>query len=328
MKVAVFSSKPYDREFLLAEGDGQHEFTFIDSKLDSLSAKLAHDHRAVCCFVNDKLNSDTLAELKRQGVELITLRCAGFNNVDIDCAQKLGITVARVQEYSPHAVAEHALALILDLNRNIHRAYNRVRENDYSLHGLMGFDLYGKTVGIIGTGLIGSSFAKIMLGLGCQVIATDPIKNDQLIDMGVQYADIEQVLTDSDILSLHCPLTAQTQHIINQQALEKMKHGCMLINTSRGDLVDTHATIDALKSQKLGYLGLDVYEEEANLFFEDQSDQLLQDDTFARLLTFSNVVLTGHQAFFTREAMRAIAMTTIENLNSFEQGKLSGLQAV
>lgn len=328
MKVAVFSSKTYDQEFLLSACGNRHQLTFFEARLDNLSAKLAHDCNAVCCFVNDNLDAATLEQLHQQGVKLIALRCAGYNNVDIECAHRLNILVARIKEYSPHAVAEHALALILNLNRHIHRAHNRIRENDYSLHGLMGFDLYGKTVGVIGAGLIGSCFARIMHGLGCKLIICDPCKNSDLIKLGAQQCDLNEVLARADIISLHCPLTPQTRHLIDAVALEKMNSGAMLINTSRGDLVDTHAVISALKNRRLGYLGLDVYEEESSLFFEDMSDQVLQDDTFARLLTFPNVVITGHQAFFTREAMTTIAATTERNLSAFEVGDFDNLDCV
>lgn len=320
MKVAVFSSKPYDKAFLSNANQGRHELVFHDTTLNAASALLAQGCTGVCCFVNDQLNAEVLNALASQGVKLIAMRCAGYNQIDLDAARALGITLTRVPEYSPHAIAEHTLALILMLNRQLHRAHHRVRENDYSLDGLLGFDLFGKTVGVIGTGKIGGTFARIMLGLGCRVIAYDPFPDEGLQTAGVEYLALDALWPQSDIISLHCPLTPQNHHLINADALLKMKPGVMLINTGRGGLLDTKAVIAGLKSRQVGYLGLDVYEEEGDLFFEDHSSQLLQDDVFARLLTFPNVVITGHQAFFTREALAAIAETTLNNLTGFEHG--------
>lgn len=322
MKVAVFSTKPYDHDHLEQANQGRHELVYHEVALKPNSALLAQGCQAVCCFVNDQLDAPVLERLAEQGVKLIALRCAGFNHVDLDRARALGLTLARVPEYSPHAIAEHTLGLILMLNRQLHRAYHRVRENDYSLNGLLGFDLAGKTVAVIGTGKIGRIFASIMLGIGCRVIAYDPYPNQALVDRGVEYLSLEQIWPQADIISLHCPLTPDNHHMINEQALAQMKTGVMLINTGRGGLIDTRAVVVGLKSQKIGYLGLDVYEEEGDLFFEDHSNQLLQDDVFARLITFPNVVITGHQAFFTREALTAIAETTLANLTHFEQGEM------
>jgi D-lactate dehydrogenase len=280
---------------------------------------LANGCNAVCCFVNDNLNVDVINKLADMDIKLIALRCAGFNQVDVNAAKKCEIIVARVPDYSPHAVAEHALGLILMLNRNLHKSYNRVRENNFSLNGLMGFDLAGKTVGVIGTGKIGQVFAQIMQGLGCTVVAQDPTPDNTLITKGVKYLSMHELCATADIISLHCPLTATTKHMIDEKTIHLMKDGVMLINTSRGGLVDTVAVIAALKRKKIGYLGLDVYEEESDLFFENCSNQLLQDDNFARLLTFPNVVITGHQAFFTREALSAISNVTIENITHFEK---------
>ncbi|WP_439509593.1 2-hydroxyacid dehydrogenase [Marinimicrobium koreense] len=319
MKVAVFSSKPYDKAFLTSANQGRHELVFHETALNTTSAILAQDCTAACCFVNDQLGADVLEILAKQGVKLIAMRCAGYNQIDLDAARALGITLTRVPEYSPHAIAEHTLALILMLNRQLHRAHYRVHENDYSLDGLLGFDLFGKTVGVIGTGKIGATFARIMLGLGCRVIAYDPFPDEALQTAGVDYVALDALWSQSDIISLHCPLTPDNHHLINADALLKMKPGVMLINTGRGGLLDTKAVIAGLKSRQVGYLGLDVYEEESDLFFEDHSSQLLQDDVFARLLTFPNVVITGHQAFFTREALAAIADTTLKNLTGFEQ---------
>jgi len=324
MKVAVFSTKPYDREFLTAANSTlaqPHELLFYEAQLNQRSTSLAQNCSAVCCFVNDHLDAVVLQQLADTGVKLIALRCAGFNQVDLVTAKKLGLIIARVAEYSPHAVAEHTLGLILMLNRNLHRAYHRVRENDYSLNGLLGFDLFNKTVAVIGTGKIGQVLAKIMQGLGCTVIAYDPQPNDELIAAGVAYCSLTELWPQADIISLHCPLNSHTQHLINAATIAQMKNGVMLINSGRGGLIDTRAVITGLKDKKIGYLGLDVYEEEGDLFFEDNSNRLLQDDVFARLLTFPNVVITGHQAFFTREALTAIADTTLANITYFEQGK-------
>ena len=256
---------------------------------------------------------------------MIALRCAGFNNVDLVQADASGILVARVPEYSPYAVAEHAVALALSLNRNLHRAHNRVRENDYSLHGLLGFDMHGKTVGVIGTGKIGLAFCNILLGFGCRVNCYDPYPNPELEKTAATYVPLEQIWTDSDIISLHCPLLATTRHIINSNSIHQMKPGLMLINTSRGALIDTRAVIDALKMGHIGYLGLDVYEEEAELFFEDNSDEILHDDMLARLQTFKNVLITGHQAFFTQEALTAIAEITLRNINGLANNDLAAI---
>ncbi len=327
MKVAVFSSKPYDQQHLDQANEGRYELVYFEAHLTPQTATLAQGFDAVCCFVNDTLDAETIAILATAGVGLIALRCAGFNNVDLDAARAAGIRVARVPEYSPYAVAEHAVALILELNRHLHRAYTRVRENDYSLSGLLGFDLHGKTVGVIGTGKIGVAFARIMSGFGCRVLASDPSLNPALENLA-EYVERDELFREADIISLHCPLVPQTHHLINAGTIAQMKQGVMLINTSRGGLVDTPAVIDGLKSGQVGYLGLDVYEEEANLFFEDYSNTLLQDDVFARLLTFPNVVITGHQAFFTREALTAIAAITVRNISAFSQGQAEGIEWV
>lgn len=328
MKVAVFSSKAYDQQSLDAANQGRHQLNFLEPHLTPQTAALSQGHDAVCCFVNDTINAATLTELKRQGIQLIALRCAGFNNVDLAEAQRLGIRVVRVPEYSPFAVAEHAVALILALNRNTHRAFNRVRENDYSLHGLLGFDLHGKTVGVIGTGKIGAAFVRIMVGFGCRVICSDPYVNQAVEQAGAEYVEQDDLWAQSDIVSLHCPLMPATRHLINAQTLAQMKPGVMIINTSRGALIDTKDVIEALKSGQVGYLGLDVYEEEADLFFEDNSDAILRDDIFARLLTFRNVLVTGHQAFFTHEALAAIADVTLGNLDAFEAGNFDKMHQV
>ncbi len=326
MKIAVFSTKPYDRDFLSSANDRlekPHQLEFHEVQLNINSSLLAQGCDAVCCFVNDNLNAKVLQSLASQGIKLVALRCAGFNQVDLAAAKELGIVIARVAEYSPHAVAEHALGLVLMLNRNLHRAHHRVRENDYSLNGLLGFDLVNKTVAVIGTGKIGQVFATLMKGIGCKVIAFDPQPDPPLAESGVTYVALDEVWSTADIISLHCPLNPHTHHLINADAIGQMKNGVMIINTGRGGLIDTRAVIAGLKSKKIGYLGLDVYEEEANLFFEDNSNSLLQDDIFARLLTFPNVVITGHQAFFTREALTAIADITLTNATHFEQGEMA-----
>ncbi|WP_019602630.1 2-hydroxyacid dehydrogenase [Teredinibacter turnerae] len=323
MKVAVFSSKSYDIEHLNQANEGRElEFTFFEPHLTEQTAVLTKGYDAVCCFVNDVINQQVAAELASYDIKLIAMRCAGFNNVDLEACEKHNLLVARVPEYSPNAVAEHAVALILDLNRNIHRAFSRIRENDYSLSGLMGFDLNGKTVSIVGGGKIGQTMIRIMQGFGCRVLCYDPYPSDALKELGAEIVPLETVWAESDIISLHCPLVRSTYHIVNSNSLSQMKKGVMVINTSRGGLIDTPAIITALKSGKVGYLGLDVYEEEAELFFEDYSDQVLQDDVFARLTTFKNVVITGHQAFFTHEALQAIAEVTLSNIESFENNEL------
>ncbi len=275
----------------------------------------------MCCFVSDTLDCDVLKALAAIGVELVALRCTGFNNVNLSAAEELNIQVARVPAYSPHTVAEHTLALLLSLTRNIHRAYNRVREGNFALEGLLGFDLFGKTIGIVGTGAIGSIVAQIAAGFGCQVIAVDPTPDPECIKLGVTYVTLSDMCRCADILTLHCPLTPATKHLISDVELEQMKPGVTIINTSRGAVLDTAAVIRALKNEKIGALGLDVYEEEGDLFFNDLSAQIIQDDIFARLLTFPNVLITGHQGFFTHEAMTAISETTIANLTSFAQNR-------
>jgi D-lactate dehydrogenase len=318
MRVAVFSEKPYDREFLGRANDGHaHELCYFPPHLDAQTVSLAEGFSAVCVFVNDRLSAPVLRELAAKGIRLIALRCAGFNNVDLAVARELGLTVVRVPAYSPQAVAEHTLGLILCLNRKIHRSFNRVREGNFALEGLLGFDLHGKTVGVVGTG---ECVVRILAGFGCRVLAHDPYPNPACEALGARYVELAELFDSCDIITLHSPLTPDSHHLIDAAALETMKDGVMLINTSRGALVDTPAVIDALKSGRVGYLGLDVYEEEADLFFEDLSLKTIQDDVFSRLLTFPNVLVTGHQAFFTREALTNIAETTIGNITAFESG--------
>lgn len=323
MKAAVFSTKSYDRYFLeQANTSFGHELVFLEPRLDEHTAKLAVGYESVSAFVNDRLNREVIASLAAGGTRLIALRQAGINNVDLSAADEYGITVARVPAYSPHGVAEHAMALILSLNRKVYRAHNRVREANLSLEGLLGFEMHGRTVGIIGTGLIGTCLARILSGFGVKLLAYDPKPNPEVKRLGARYVDLEEILRKSDILSLHVPLLPETYHIIDMAAIEKMKSGVMLINTSRGGLVDTPAIIEGLKTGKIGYLGLDVYEEEEGLFFEDLSGNVIQDDVFARLLTFPNVIITGHQAYFTKEAMSNIAETTLANIRDYESGHL------
>lgn len=318
MNVGVFSSKPYDRQFLDAANCGRHRLAYFEPRLTVETVALAENVEAVCVFVNDQLDRAAIARLAERGVRLIALRCAGFNNVDLAAARDADIAVGRVPGYSPHAVAEHTVALILSLNRKMHRAYARVREGNFALEGLLGFDLNARTVGVVGTGQIGMILAGIMRGFGCQILAFDPSPDPALERLGGSYVDMDELLARSDIVTLHCPLTVRTHHIIDAAAISRMKTGVMLINTSRGAVIDTQAVIASLKSGQIGYLGLDVYEEEGGLFFENLSDQMIQDDLFARLLTFPNVLITGHQGFFTQEAMSAIAATTISNISMFE----------
>lgn len=321
MKIAVFSTKSYDKTFLeAANARHGHTLDFYEARLTPETVPLTAGYPAICVFVNDQLNDEkTLAALAENGVRLIALRCAGFNNVDLAAAEKHGLTVVRVPAYSPHAVAEHTIALLLAFNRKIHRAYNRVREGNFSLEGLLGFEIQDKTVGIIGTGKIGVNVARILTGFGCNLIAYDLYPNDECKQMGVRYVSLEDLFTQSDIITLHCPLTPQTHHIIDAAAIARMKPGVAIVNTSRGALIDTAAVLDALKTGQIGYLGIDVYEEEADLFFEDLSGQVIQDDVFARLLTLPNVVITGHQGFFTETALTNIAETTLGNVTEFAE---------
>jgi len=322
MRVAVFSTKKYDQVFLdAANKQAGHELHYFETRLTSETCSLVNGFDAVCVFVNDSVDKTVLQTMADGGVKLLALRSAGFNHVDLKAAQEFNITIVRVPAYSPHAVAEHTLALALALNRHIHRAYNRVRERNFSLDGLLGFDIHGKTVGIIGTGQIGAIFTRLMSGFGCELLGFDPHPNKDCQALGMNYVQLEELFARSHIISLHCPLNPQTHHLINNEALSKMRDGVMLINTSRGAIVDTRALIAGLKSGKVGSVGLDVYEEEADIFFEDLSDEVIQDDVFARLLTFPNVLITGHQGFFTEEALRNIAETTLENITAFKTGQ-------
>lgn len=320
MKIAFFSTQSYDRNYFNRYNTG-HELVFFEAPLNEQTVNLATGFTAICAFVNDQLHAAVIDQLAAQGIKLIALRCAGYNNVDLAAAKAHNIPVVRVPAYSPYAVAEHAVALIFTLNRKTHKAYNRVREGNFSLEGLTGFDLHGKTVGVIGTGKIGQVFAGIMQGFGCRVLAFDIIANKEMEAQGVEYLPLVKLLPQCDIISLHCPLNDQTKHIVSTQTLGMMKDGVMLINTSRGALIDTKAAIEALKTGKLGYLGIDVYEQEEKLFFHNLQDEIIHDDTIMRLMSFPNVLVTAHQGFFTDEALTQIAQTTIRSINDFEQGK-------
>ena len=320
MNLTLFSAQPYDRLYFSgAAATAGITIRYEELPLNETTAALVSNTQAVCVFVNDQVNEKVCAQLVAAGVRIIALRCAGFNNVNLEAARKYQLRVCRVPSYSPESVAEHAVAMILTLNRKTHKAYNRVREQNYSLNGLLGFNLFGKTVGVVGTGNIGTCFCKIMLGFGCRVIAYDIAKNPSLEKLGVEYVPLEEVLKAA-IVSLHCPLTPQTHHLINEQTLQQMQPGVMLINTSRGGLIDTKAVIQALKKGVIGYLGMDVYEQEENLFFKDLSNRLLEDETLQRLASFHNVLITAHQAFFTQEALHEIATTTLKNIISLNNG--------
>jgi len=323
MRVTVFSTRPYDRRFLAAANEsGAHELVFLETSLDATTAQLAAGSEAVCTFVNDRVDAETIAELGRLGIRLVALRCAGFNNVDLSAAEASGIPVVRVPAYSPHAVAEFSVGLLLALDRKIHRAWARTRENNFALEGLVGRNLHRRVVGVIGTGRIGAIVAQILqCGFGCEVLAADVIENSELAALGVRYVPLETLLRESEIITLHCPLTPETYHLIDSRALDLTRQGVIFINTSRGAIIDTTAMIDALKQGKVGGFALDVYEQEGDLFFKDLSDEIIQDDVFQRLLTFPNVLVTGHQAFLTEEALTAIAETTLANISSAEAGE-------
>ena len=321
MKIAVFSTKPHDREYLdKFNSNDRHELTYFEAPLNADTTNLALGFEAVCIFVNDKIDAVTIDKLFKIGVKLIDLRSAGFNNVDIEAAKNKNIKVMRVPAYSPEAVAEHAVALILTLNRKTHKVYNRVRESNFSLENLIGFNLHGKTVGVIGTGKIGVAFCQIMLGFGCKVIAYDITESEMLKDKGIEYTTLVDLYKNSDIISLHCPLNVKTKYLFDIKAFSKVKKGVMLINTSRGALIKTSDAIDALKNGQLGYLGIDVYEQEENLFFNDLSESIIKDDLIERLMAFHNVLITPHQGFFTKEALDQIAITTLKNFTDFEEG--------
>ena len=318
MKIAIFSTYQYDEEYLTRFNSG-HELTFYSAPLDSKTVNLSKGFECICIFVNDRVDAEVLTDLAANGIKLIVLRCAGFNNVDIKKATELGIVVLRVPAYSPEAVAEHAIALILTLNRKTHKAYNRVREGNFSLEKLMGFNLHQRKVAVIGTGNIGQAFCRILKGFGCKIAAYDPFPNAEMEAIGVTYGTLEETLCDADIVSLHCPLNDDTLHMVNKETLKLFSKGAMLINTSRGALIETADVISALKQGHLGYLGIDVYEQESELFFKDHSESVIADELITRLISFPNVLITSHQGFFTKEAMEQIATITYQNVDAFEK---------
>ncbi|HSU50520.1 MAG TPA: 2-hydroxyacid dehydrogenase [Segetibacter sp.] len=317
MKITFFSTQPYDKEFFTEHNEHfGYTLEYLETGLNEKTADLVKKSEAVCVFVNDKVNRAVIECLASKGIKIVALRCAGFNNVDLTAAKENNIKVCRVPTYSPEAVAEHAVAMILTLNRKTHKAYNRVREQNFSLNGLLGFDLHNKTVGVVGTGNIGRAFCKIMRGFGCKVLAFDLIANREMEALGVTYLPLLEVISSSDIISLHSPLTEESHNLINVETISIMKKGAMLINTSRGGLVDTKAVIEGLKSGRLGFVGIDVYEQEEKLFFRDLSSGIIQDDVISRLISFPNVLITAHQGFFTKEALTQIAEVTLSNIYS------------
>ncbi len=321
MKVAIFGTQFYERDYFNKyNSEALHELIFFNEPLNSATAHLAKGFVAVCVFVTDKVDALCIKKLSEVGIKLIDLRSAGYNNVAIEAAKTHNIKVLRVPAYSPQAIAEHAVAMVLTLNRKTHKAHNQVRENNFSLQKLMGFNLYGKTIGIVGTGKIGRVFCQIMLGFGCKIIAYDIKEDEDLKQKGVQYTTFDALLSQSDIISIHCPLNSETNHLFDAKAFDTIKTGSMIINTSRGAIINSEDAIVALKKQQIGYLGLDVYENESNLFFKDLSQTVIQDDVFERLLSFNNVLITPHQAFYTQEAVAEIAMITIKNFTDFEKG--------
>ena len=322
MRVAVFSAKRYDRA-LLAEANVAHghELVFQEARLEPGTVALAAGFPAVSVFVNDDVGAEVLAALAAGGTRLVATRSTGFNQIDLEAAARLGIRAVRVTDYSPHSVAEFAVGLLLALNRHLHRAYERTRSGNFELDGLMGFDLHGRTVGVVGTGRIGRAFGRIMAGFGCRVIGHDTFPHPEFEASGGRYAGLEAVMAEADVLSLHCPLTPGTRHLVNAGSLARVRRGLLLVNTSRGGLVDTQAAIDALKDGRLGGLAIDVYEQEADLFFRDLSSDIIADDLIQRLVSFPNVLLTGHQAFFTREAIGTILSTTLASITAFERGE-------
>ncbi|CFQ53395.1 2-hydroxyacid dehydrogenase [Yersinia similis] len=322
MKLAVYSTKQYDRKYLeLVNKDFGFELEFFDFLLTPKTAKMAEGCQAVCLFVNDDGCREVLTELATIGVKILALRCAGFNNVDLEAAKELGIQVVRVPAYSPEAVAEHTVGMMLSLNRRIHRAYQRTRDANFSLEGLIGFNMHNRTAGIIGTGKIGVATMRILKGFGMRLLAFDPYPSEQALELGAEYVDLKTLYAKSDVISLHCPMTPENHHLLNKQSFDQMKDGVMIINTSRGGLIDSTAAIDALKQQKIGSLGMDVYENERDLFFEDKSNDVIQDDVFRRLSSCHNVLFTGHQAFLTEEALTSISVTTLQNIAQLDKGE-------
>lgn len=329
MKVAVFSTKKYDQNsFELINQHYNHQLDFYDFRLTPQTVKIVQGYDAICAFVNDDLSRPVLEALAHNQVKLIAMRCAGYDKVDLEAAKTLGIQVVRVPAYSPEAIAEHTLGLMLSLNRRIHRAYQRTRDANFSLEGLTGFNFHGKTVGVIGTGKIGIATTRILKGLGMNILAYDPYENPVAIELGVEYTSLEEIYQQADVITLHCPMTEENYHMLNAEAFAKMRDGVMIINTSRGELLNSKDAIEALKSSKIGSLGIDVYENEKDLFFEDKSNDVIKDDVFRRLSACHNVLFTGHQAFLTEEALGNIADTTLNNIKQFEQEQRSGNELV
>jgi D-lactate dehydrogenase len=327
MKMAMFSTRSYDIQHFDPLFTAQQEpihIKYFDTHLDINTCQLAYGYDAICAFVNDDLSGSVLTELAQLGVKLILMRCAGFNNIDLPVSKQLGLTIMRVPAYSPEAVAEHAIALMMTLNRRMHKAYQRTRDANFSLEGLVGFNMFGKTIGVIGTGKIGIATMRILKGFGCNLLAYDPYPSEQGIALGAHYASLDELFTQSDVITLHCPLTEENHHLLNQDSFAKMKEGVMIINTSRGALLDAKDSIEALKQGKISGLGLDVYEEEESLFFKDHSSEIITDDVFRRLSSCHNVIFTGHQAFLTKEALTSIAQTTLDNLQCFTAGQCNG----
>jgi len=322
IKVAVFSSKHYDREHLeIANKNFGFEIEYYEHKLSHKTAITAKDFDAVCIFVNDEADKKALKELSSLGIKILALRCAGFDNVDLKEAYKLGMSVVRVPAYSPEAVAEHTVALMMTLNRRTHKAYQRTRDANFSLDGLTGFNMHNRTAGVIGTGKIGQAVIRILNGFGMKILAYDPYPSDVAVELGANYVSLDELYASSDVVTLHCPMTPENYHLLNAQSFKKMKDGVMIINTSRGALLDSAAAIDALKQSKIGALGMDVYENERELFFEDKSNDVIQDDVFRRLSACHNVIFTGHQAFLTQEALLNISETTLSNIQAIYRGK-------
>lgn len=329
MRIAMFSTKSYDREYFDRYNTAPaQELVYFEAPLNAQTANLTQGFNAVCVFVNDKLDAETISAIAASGVTLIALRCAGFNNVDLAAAKAHQISVRRVPAYSPEAVAEHAVALMLTLARKTHKAYNRVREQNFSLERLNGFNIHGRTVGVVGTGKIGQAFAHIMQGFGANVLAYDLYPSESLARQGVRYVPLEQLMQDADIISLHCPLTPETRYMINKESIHQMKQGVMIINTSRGGLINTRDVLVALKQGKVGYLGIDVYEQEEKLFFKDLSESIVEDELIGRLMSFPNVLITAHQGFFTHEALEQIALVTLGNIRDFEGGVVNANEVV
>ncbi|MEZ8883837.1 MULTISPECIES: 2-hydroxyacid dehydrogenase [Vibrio] len=329
LNIAFFSSKSYDeKSFELAKGELNAEFHFHDFRLTTTTAKMAHDNEVVCAFVNDDLSRDALEILAQGGTKLIAMRCAGFDKVDLDAAKEFGLQVVRVPAYSPESVAEHTVGMMMCLNRKLHKAYQRTRDANFSLEGLVGFNFHGKTVGVIGSGKIGLATMRILKGLGMNILCYDPYPNPLAVELGAKYVELDELYQESDVISLHCPMSKENYHLLDATAFEKMKDGVMIVNTSRGELLDSTAAIEALKQSKIGALGLDVYDNEKELFFQDKSNDVIVDDVFRRLSACHNVLFTGHQAFLTKDALFNIANTTLTSVDAFFAGNTSGNELV